>query len=643
MLLEALELEAFGCFSQRDFRFEPGLNLILGDNEAGKSTLARAIVRVLFVRSTATKTMEEFRSWVSGTGPACALVFLDGDGNRVRVQRSWSAREASLWINGVRYAEKESLWQAWLGETLGTASEKVFGGTVFVGQDQFEVDLQATGPLATSLENIMVVEQRVETQNILDRLDRELVRLRRGTKVRVPDPGPIARLNEDLAECERRVEEFQQRKARHDDTAFQLRGRREEHAAVLAELHCVAESATAVEQAAARRRQAQRLREEHEAVTKRLERDRATQRAFHEWEGEIGRLESRLETGAPMGLAPAPQAGAARRVFIPLGALLSAVALTMALMNQAMAWMAAAAIGLILCGVLWLRSPQAAPARGRPVAEEIRHLRELQQARLGPDATAGELSLEIDRGAREQARLATELEGLVPSDGTEDDLEAETLSARRVQLQERERAIAADIQALRGRLNVLGDEADRILETQERQAELLRQRDGLEERAEVLALTRAKLAEARKRVMRSASSQLEPQINGWLDRLTASRHARVRLDREWNIQVFDPLHLHGWTSPWRLSAGTQDQVYFATRLALLANLFPHTNPPLFLDDPFVKFDRGRRQAAMRILREVARQRQVLLFSHSPWYAEAADHVIHLAPHQAGAMSQGADP
>ena len=48
MLLDKLEVRGFGCFQDREFTFSEGLNVVIGPNESGKSTLQQAIGAALF-------------------------------------------------------------------------------------------------------------------------------------------------------------------------------------------------------------------------------------------------------------------------------------------------------------------------------------------------------------------------------------------------------------------------------------------------------------------------------------------------------------------------------------------------------------------------------------------------------------------
>lgn len=67
-------------------------------------------------------------------------------------------------------------------------------------------------------------------------------------------------------------------------------------------------------------------------------------------------------------------------------------------------------------------------------------------------------------------------------------------------------------------------------------------------------------------------------------------------------------------SPSELSRGTQEQLYLSLRLAL-SSVYPSSlSFPILLDDILVHFDRERRQAALRVIREHAETHQVLFFT-----------------------------
>ena len=64
-----------------------------------------------------------------------------------------------------------------------------------------------------------------------------------------------------------------------------------------------------------------------------------------------------------------------------------------------------------------------------------------------------------------------------------------------------------------------------------------------------------------------------------------------------------------------LSRGTLDELYFALRIALFETIIPEENaPPMILDDALVNFDDMRCERALSLLLEIAKERQIILFS-----------------------------
>jgi DNA repair exonuclease SbcCD ATPase subunit len=84
--LRRLHVDGFGRLAERDFAFGPGLNVVVGPNEAGKSTLAAAIIASLYGLPRTQK--ERWRPW---TGPlyATSLAYETADGAAWEVHRNY--------------------------------------------------------------------------------------------------------------------------------------------------------------------------------------------------------------------------------------------------------------------------------------------------------------------------------------------------------------------------------------------------------------------------------------------------------------------------------------------------------------------------------------------------------------------------
>ncbi len=196
--------------------------------------------------------------------------------------------------------------------------------------------------------------------------------------------------------------------------------------------------------------------------------------------------------------------------------------------------------------------------------------------------------LDFTTGNNEAARLYRELE---------------TLRARIGALRER-RAMAE------GRARALGDPAameSERMEAQRRMEELLRQEDALTLALDTLGDADAELQQRLSPVLaQRAAAYFSELTGGRYDELTLARDltARARLTGE------DMGRDLGY-----LSAGTKDQLYLALRLAVCDLALPGDDPcPLVLDDALVFFDGERLGTALKLLKRLAKDRQILLFS-----------------------------
>jgi uncharacterized protein YhaN len=107
--------------------------------------------------------------------------------------------------------------------------------------------------------------------------------------------------------------------------------------------------------------------------------------------------------------------------------------------------------------------------------------------------------------------------------------------------------------------------------------------------------------------------------------LTEGKYAGVVLDRSFHLSA-EPTGDILYRDAALLSAGTADQLYLATRLAICDLVLPEEKQvPIILDDALANFDDERAAAALRWLKEESKHRQILLFTcHSREGAFFAD-------------------
>lgn len=103
MKLAEIHLEGFGRLANCTYRFGPGLNLVFGPNEAGKSTLQTALVALLYgllpegrVKAADRSLMDALQPWGKGISYAGSLTYFLDNGSSFRVSRTFSPRATTL-------------------------------------------------------------------------------------------------------------------------------------------------------------------------------------------------------------------------------------------------------------------------------------------------------------------------------------------------------------------------------------------------------------------------------------------------------------------------------------------------------------------------------------------------------------------
>ena len=99
------------------------------------------------------------------------------------------------------------------------------------------------------------------------------------------------------------------------------------------------------------------------------------------------------------------------------------------------------------------------------------------------------------------------------------------------------------------------------------------------------------------------------------------------------FSVFSP-ELDDWIDVRLLSQGTLDQLYLCARLGIVRQVTEPGAPPLLFDDPFVTFDTDRAERALAMLKDLARELQVIFFTTTDRFDALADNVVVLATPQA---------
>ena len=172
-------------------------------------------------------------------------------------------------------------------------------------------------------------------------------------------------------------------------------------------------------------------------------------------------------------------------------------------------------------------------------------------------------------------------------------------------------------------------DAEEVATHAEHAATWTEQLAALQRRARVYETTLKALETAERATIRTATRYLERRMVADLDRVTAGRYRRVRVnDEDLGISVYAP-ELGDWVDVSTLSQGTLDLVYLAARIGLVRLVTGDRRPPLVMDDPFVTLDDERGKCALALLKEISSDFQVIYLTTSSRYDKTADKVCVL--------------
>ncbi|MBQ3356123.1 MAG: AAA family ATPase [Oscillospiraceae bacterium] len=248
-------------------------------------------------------------------------------------------------------------------------------------------------------------------------------------------------------------------------------------------------------------------------------------------------------------------------------------------------------------------------------------------AAFAPDCTSSaDLREAIGAALHTRARLATEQRALetmkqqissmrviLGDEQLEEDAEALALDGAKLafdlrQARQRLSDLTTALAAKQGAIGATGSAVEL-----EAEAEVLKEQiRAAQENAAAVDLAAAALKRADETLRSRFSPQITADAGKLLAKLTDGKYPNVLLEPGMLLSVRseDGTVMRPAAA---MSCGTGDQMYLALRLAMCERLLPQ-DAPLVLDDALVNFDDDRARAAIGLLTELAKKRQVILFS-----------------------------
>ncbi len=203
MRIRRLRLVNFKRFADHEVVLEPGLNLIVGPNESGKSSIAEALSTVLFADPTSrAASVRSLEKWGGSGGMKLELDFEQGDDNYT-LTKDFGAGTAELarGAEGDVIADRREIDRVIAG-VVGFETREAFESIASVHQDDL-ASLEGLGGQARRGALVPLIERkmtsssgRVDATRVIETIRSRIERLRVGLDKSAKHPGPLRRLHD---------------------------------------------------------------------------------------------------------------------------------------------------------------------------------------------------------------------------------------------------------------------------------------------------------------------------------------------------------------------------------------------------------------------------------------------------------------
>lgn len=622
---------SFGKLENESLSFHEGLNIIYAPNESGKSTWCAFIRAMLYGVDSAQRgksgfipDKQRYAPW-SGA-PMEGSMELSSDGCNITISRTTKSKTAPMREFSACYTGSsvhvEGLSAANCGEMLTGVTREVFRRSAFVEQGTVavtgspELEKRINTLVSTGEEEISYTEadetlrawqrrRRFNRRGLIPQLEAEMDDVQRRL-------GDMGLSSQDIELLEGKLEESRGRCARLEAQVTECRKKQRREALELLRtgrenFHEFSERHDDALSEVTLCREALRTGPFHSATVEQVEQE------LEEDMRELEELRQHRQK-KPSVLLPV-----LFFILAALGAWLYTYTQKIYAVVLAVV-MCAAAVMLIMRYTVRVRSINEAkarqklilddygvdsPARLQALVDEHRRLwDELRQAE--EEEYRSRLEYEDARSQLEHLE-ETALGDLDFSGGSSPAaLLSRELAAERLRSQQ----ISAQIASLQGRLAATGDPL--VLSSELKSMEDEYEQLNLEYDAITLAIDTLRSAD--EQIQSRFSPKLGKLASQYMSIVTGGRYSDILINRDFSARTRTTDDAVARESEY-LSAGTLDLMYLAVRLAVCELALPNGERcPLIIDDALVNLDETRFAQAIALLREIAKTRQVILFT-----------------------------
>ncbi|WP_312654066.1 AAA family ATPase [Proteiniclasticum sp.] len=178
MHIKDIYIDRFGKLKNQSFRFDEGINIIYGNNEAGKSTLENFMLSIFYGSRASRKNNVDVRKQYIPYGEDYAFgnMNIEFEDKEITIERKISGKKKDDFF---RAYEKDTFDQVNMSENLGKTLFDVeleeFIKTLYINQNATKFLNEKDEGLSTKLTNILETgDEEISFTKAMDRIDKEM-------------------------------------------------------------------------------------------------------------------------------------------------------------------------------------------------------------------------------------------------------------------------------------------------------------------------------------------------------------------------------------------------------------------------------------------------------------------------------------
>ena len=619
MRIHSLNLAHFGRFHQKRLDLQPGINVIYGENEAGKSTIHHFIQAMLFgverLRGKGSKKDEysRFQPWEQGRNYEGSME-IEHDGKNYRLTRNFYREDEYFRIEEVETGKELHLPGNQIDVLIDGLNKTNFKNTLSISQMETQIDQTFGLTLQAYMANIQQTKsQAVDLGQTLDYLKKEnkkcqntdaekrLQKLQEQADEAIIFGIPREQLLEDMQKRQEMLEQVREEIKAHSQNDKE--NRRKEQKERMEAIRLIEENNRIAAEYQQKKVTYDQLKsqvpeEDFEDLKVRWEEASIDYEDLADHYGQMkGRNLAILFSVLMFGLIPVIG------VFFITG-------------NMIIRMAAAGALALLLIFISMLlgRGKKRMKRKVDAAKEHFQEMQRLMEQNMfgrGNKAMLKQLKDELHFLRDQYERIQIPLQPYLEKYGEDISLDMEEDDDEILEiLRDKEAHMMKSLERLLVQKETLEQKEMDLENLEMEMTDLKLEVQANQEKADIIQECMQMILELSEEIHSDFGPALNREVSKLMKELTDGRYERVVADNELNLKVDTG---NGFVTADQLSTGTKEQLYLALRLSMVNLLYPEKNMPILFDDSFVYYDDQR---LARILKWLSQQgyEQILIFT-----------------------------